>query len=160
MAPPLAIDVNVEAGAWPDEAALVALTRRAVDAAVLELNLALPKSGSEVSVLFTDDATIRKLNAEWRGKDKPTNVLSFPAFPTNKGGAIPPMLGDIILASETVHAEAVSEAKSLENHLTHLVVHGLLHLFGYDHETDDEAEEMESIERRVLARLAIPDPYA
>lgn len=154
---PLDIDLAVEAGAWPSEAELLALVQRAVGAAFSELDLA---GASELSVVFTDDAAIRALNAEWRGKDKPTNVLSFPAFPPAKGGPLPPMLGDIVLAAETVAREAQEENKPLENHMTHLVIHGLLHLLGYDHETDDEAEEMEAVERAALARLAIPDPYA
>lgn len=154
---PLDIDLAVEAGAWPSEAELLALVERAVGAAFSELDLV---GTSELSVMFTDDAAIRALNAEWRGKDKPTNVLSFPAFPPAKGGPLPPMLGDIVLAAETVAREAQEENKPLENHMTHLVIHGLLHLLGYDHETDDEAEEMEAVERAALARLAIPDPYA
>ncbi|WP_292542063.1 rRNA maturation RNase YbeY, partial [Mesorhizobium sp.] len=112
------------------------------------------------SIVFSDDAHIRTLNAGWRGKDKPTNVLSFPAFPFPKGAPLPPMLGDIVLAAETVAREAALEDKPLANHITHLVIHGLLHLLGHDHETDAEAEEMEAIERAALARLAIPDPYA
>lgn len=115
---------------------------------------------SELSVVFTDDAAVRELNAGWRGKDKPTNVLSFPAFSTSPDAPLPPMLGDIVLAAETVAREAALEGKPLANHITHLVVHGLLHLLGYDHETDAEAEEMEALERAALARLAIPDPYA
>ncbi|TIX40762.1 MAG: rRNA maturation RNase YbeY, partial [Mesorhizobium sp.] len=99
------------------------------------------------------------LNVGWRGKDKPTNVLSFPAFPFARGGPLPPMLGDIVLAAETVVREAALEHKPLENHISHLVIHGLLHLLGYDHETDAEAELMEATERAALARLAIPDPY-
>ncbi|MCG7505511.1 rRNA maturation RNase YbeY [Mesorhizobium retamae] len=154
---PLDIDLAVEAGAWPSEAELLALVERAVGAAFSELDLV---GTSELSVMFTDDAAIRALNAEWRGKDKPTNVLSFPAFPPAKGGPLPPMLGDIVLAAETVAREAQEENKPLENHMTHLVIHGLLHLLGYDHETDDEADEMEAVERAALARLAIPDPYA
>lgn len=154
---PLDIDLAVEAGVWPSEAELLALVERAVGAAFSELDLV---GTSELSVVFTDDAAIRALNAEWRGKDKPTNVLSFPAFPPAKGGPLPPMLGDIVLAAETVAREAQEENKPLENHMTHLVIHGLLHLLGYDHETDDEAEEMEAVERAALARLAIPDPYA
>jgi probable rRNA maturation factor len=98
------------------------------------------------------------LNAGWRGKDKSTNVLSFPAFPAG-GKALPPMLGDVVLASETVAAEAMNEGKPLADHLTHLIVHGVLHLIGYDHEIDAEAEMMEQAERRILASLAIPDPY-
>jgi len=111
-------------------------------------------------VIFTDDARIRELNAGWRGKDKATNVLSFPAFPETKAGPLPPMLGDIVLAAETVAAEAALEGKPPENHISHLVIHGLLHLLGHDHENDTEAEEMEALERTALARLAIPDPYA
>jgi len=105
-------------------------------------------------------AAIRELNAGWRGKDKPTNVLSFPAVPETREGPLPPMLGDIVLAAGTVAREAALEGKPVENHITHLVVHGLLHLLGYDHETDMQAEEMEAVERAALARLAIPDPYA
>ncbi|QKC93317.1 rRNA maturation RNase YbeY [Mesorhizobium sp. NZP2298] len=151
------IDISVEAGDWPDEASLTRLVDRAVDAAFAETGVA---GRSELSVVFSDDAHIRTLNAGWRGKDKPTNVLSFPAFPPVPGGPLPPMLGDIVLAAETVTREAALEDKPLENHITHLVVHGLLHLLGYDHETDAEAEAMEAIERAALARLAIPDPYA
>lgn len=117
-------------------------------------------NGSELSVVFTDDEGIRQLNAGWRGKDKPTNVLSFPAFTLKPGDPLPPMLGDIVLAAETVAREAELEKKPLEHHITHLVVHGLLHLLGHDHEAEDEAEIMEAAERRALARLAIPDPYA
>lgn len=154
---PVDIDLMLEAGSWPDEARLSLLVDRAVTAAFAETGTT---GHSELSVVFSDDAHIRTLNADWRGKDKPTNVLSFPAFPFAKGGPLPPMLGDIVLAAETVAREAALEDKPLENHITHLVVHGLLHLLGYDHETDAEAEEMEAIERTALARLAIPDPYA
>ena len=153
---PVEIDLSVEAGDWPDEAALTLLVDRAVLAAFAETGAAGP---SELSIVFSDDAHIRTLNAGWRGKDKATNVLSFPAFPFPRGGKLPPMLGDIVLAAETVAREATLEDKPFENHITHLVIHGLLHLLGYDHETDAEAEEMEAIERAALARLAIPDPY-
>ncbi|WP_421914598.1 rRNA maturation RNase YbeY [Mesorhizobium sp.] len=154
---PVDIDLMLEAGSWPDEARLALLVDRAVVAAFAETGTT---GVSELSVVFSDDAHVRTLNAGWRGKDKPTNVLSFPAFSLAKGGRLPPMLGDIVLAAETVAREAALEDKPLENHITHLVVHGLLHLLGYDHETDAEAEEMEAIERAALARLAIPDPYA
>ncbi|MER9740155.1 rRNA maturation RNase YbeY [Mesorhizobium sp. M0187] len=153
---PVEIDMSVGAGDWPDEAALTRLVNRAVSAAFAETAAAGP---SELSIVFSDDAHIRTLNAGWRGKDKATNVLSFPAFPFPRGGKLPPMLGDIVLAAETVAREAALEDKPFENHITHLVIHGLLHLLGYDHETDAEAEEMEAIERSTLARLAIPDPY-
>lgn len=156
---PIDFDLTVEAGDWPDEATLTALVEQALSATFAELSPARPGS-SELGVVFTDDARIRELNAGWRGKDKATNVLSFPAFPETKSGALPPLLGDIVLAAETVAKEAALEAKPLSNHISHLVVHGLLHLLGHDHETDAEADEMEALERRVLARLAIPDPYA
>ena len=152
------IDIAVEAGGWADEDALRALAARAAGAAFAELAQAVPE-GAELSLLFTDDAHIRVLNRDWRGKDKPTNVLSFPAFPIAPGDAVPPMLGDIALAFETVAAEAALEQKPFDHHLTHLIVHGLFHLLGHDHEDDAEAEAMEALERAALARLAIPDPY-
>ena len=152
------IAVAVEAPGWPDEPALEGLVRRTVDAVVADLRLE-SAAPTELGVTFADDAAIRGLNAQWRGKDKPTNVLSFPAFPEG-GATIPPMLGDIVLARETIEREAALEGKPFDHHLTHLVAHGLLHLLGYDHETEDEAEEMEEAERRILASLAIPDPYA
>ncbi|RUZ80704.1 rRNA maturation RNase YbeY [Mesorhizobium sp. M7A.F.Ca.US.006.01.1.1] len=154
---PVDIDISIEAGNWPDEAGLTRLVDRAVKAAFAETGVA---GRSELSLVFTDDAHIQVLNAGWRGKDKPTNVLSFPAFPFAQGGPLPPMLGDIVLAAETVAHEAALEDKPVENHITHLVIHGLLHLLGYDHETEAEAEAMEAVERAALARLAIPDPYA
>jgi len=150
------IALAVEAGDWPAEAHLKRLARAAVDAACADQELA---GASELSLVFTDDAAIRELNAGWRGKDKPTNVLSFPAFPEG-WSALPPMLGDIVLAAETVAREAEEEGKPLENHIAHLVVHGFLHLVGHDHEDEEEAETMEAAERRILSALAIPDPYA
>ena len=156
--PRLSLDIMVEAGAWPAKRRLRTLVQTAVKATLAEV--AAQGEASELSVLFSDDAHIQQLNKDWRGKDKPTNVLSFPAFPVAVGAPLQPMLGDIVLASETVNREAELEGKPLEHHLTHLVVHGVLHLLGHDHEEESEAEEMEAIERRVLARLAIPDPYA
>jgi probable rRNA maturation factor len=155
----IAIDLAVEAGAWPPESELTVLARRAVDAAMAGV-AATGDLSSELSLVFTDDAHVRLLNAGWRGKDKPTNVLSFPAFPTKPGEKLPPMLGDIVLAAETVAHEAELEGKPLDHHITHLVIHGVLHLIGHDHEDDAEAEAMEALERAALARLAIPDPYA
>lgn len=152
----IAIDLLVEAGTWPPRADLEAIARNAADSVLA----AVDKAGrTELSVIFSDDAHIRTLNAGWRGKDKPTNVLSFPAFPAGAGGRLPPMLGDIVLAAETVAAEAAAEAKPLADHIAHLIVHGILHLIGYDHETDADAEDMEAMERRVLAGMGIPDPY-
>ena len=154
----VAIDVSVEAGDWGPKRPLSTLARKAVTAAIAELGLT--GQGSELSILFTDDDAIQQLNAEWRGKDKPTNVLSFPAFPMKIGNPVPPMLGDIVMARETIEREARLDGKQVEHHISHLVVHGVLHLLGYDHEDDSEAELMESTERRILARLAIADPYA
>ncbi len=155
----ISIDIMVEAGGWPSEEQLAALAAPAVDAA-LGVAGAEATQPVELSLVFTDDAHIRMLNADWRGKDKPTNVLSFPSFPGKIGALLPPMLGDIILAQETVAREAELEGKPLDHHIAHLIVHGLLHLIGHDHETDAEAERMEALERQTLARLAIPDPYA
>lgn len=150
------IDITVEAGSWAPEETLHAIVNTAVDACLAELGL---EGDSELSLLFTDDAHIQVLNREWRGKDKPTNVLSFPAFDTAPGDPLPPMMGDIVIAYETVESEAALEKKRFDHHLTHLIVHGQLHLLGYDHEDEEEAEEMEALERRILARLDIPDPY-
>ena len=113
---------------------------------------------TEVSVKFTSDEEVRTLNAAWRGKDKATNVLSFPMADEPEHA---PMLGDIVLASGVCAREAAEKEVAVETHATHLVVHGMLHLLGYDHDTgDDDAEEMEAIERQALASLGIPDPYA
>ena len=159
LSPPLDIEVIVEAGQWPAETDLAGWVERAAAAVFAEIGASRPGQ-SELGVTFTDDAHISVLNADWRGKPKPTNVLSFPAFPETKEGPLPPMLGDIVLAAKTVAAESELENKPLEHHITHLVVHGLLHLLGHDHMTDAQADEMEAIERAALARLAIPDPYA
>jgi phosphate starvation-inducible protein PhoH and related proteins len=109
--------------------------------------------GESFAVLFTTDAAVQELNLQWRGKDKPTNVLSFPA-PETAG-----TLGDIALAYETCAREAAEQGKSLKDHATHLLVHGLLHLLGYDHEADDDAAEMEGLEKDILAKLGLDDPY-
>ena len=156
--PAVALAILVEAGKWPDENALAAVAKGALAAAVDVLALAIGEP-PELSLVFTDDAHIRQLNAAWRHKDKSTNVLSFPLVAVEPGAPLPPMLGDIVLACETVGREAEAEGKPFEHHLAHLIVHGFLHLLGYDHETDREAGEMEGIERRILAALAIPDPY-
>ena len=109
----------------------------------------------EVAVLLADDAAVRDLNARFRNQDKPTNVLSFPA-PANPEG----LLGDLALALGVMVREASEQGKPLAHHLQHLVIHGVLHLIGYDHETDGDAERMESLERQLLAGLGVPDPYA
>ncbi len=159
----LDIQISIEDGAWAPEETLQALAETALDAAARFLveteGQPFPETPPEVSLLFTDDETIRGINAEWRGQDKPTNVLSFPAFPLVPGGRPGPMLGDIILAEETIARESAELDKPFEAHLTHLLVHGFLHLFGYDHLESDEAERMESLETRILAGLGLSDPY-
>ena len=114
---------------------------------------------AEVSLVFTDDASIRLLNRQYRGKDKPTNVLSFPT-PQLVRGRFGPLLGDIVLARETVAAESEADGLTFADHLTHLIVHGFLHLVGYDHEAAGEAAEMEGLETSILHGLGIADPYA
>lgn len=121
-----------------------------------------PIAGRELSILLTSDEAVAALNAQYRGQDKPTNVLSFPAAGLPDGAAPfcePAPLGDIVIAYETVMREAGEEGKPPLDHLAHLTVHGLLHLAGFDHETDDEAERMEALEREILALMGLPDPY-
>ena len=118
-----------------------------------------PMDGAELSMLLTDDKRIRIVNRDWRGFDKATNVLSFPAAPVERM-AQSPVLGDLVLAYETMEREAQDEGKTLGDHLSHLVIHGLLHLLGEDHETAPDAERMEALEIAALARLGIADPYA
>lgn len=147
----LDIDTVVEAEGW--EAAL-AEPPETLAARVLAAAAVGEMAKGEVSVLFADDAAVRALNKAWRGKDAATNVLSFPA-PEGFGA-----LGDIALALETVLAEARGQGKTADAHTAHLLAHGFLHLIGYDHEQDDDAEAMESRERAILAGLGIADPYA
>jgi probable rRNA maturation factor len=160
----LDIQISVEEGAWPSEERLRTVSERVLGTAAKflqrEENQPFPKTGApELSLVFTNDEDIRGINAEWRGQDKPTNVLSFPAFPLTPGKMPGPMLGDLIFAEETLTREAGDLGKSFEDHLTHLLVHGFLHLFGYDHMEDDEAEKMEGLETRILAELGLSDPY-
>ncbi|WP_368744538.1 rRNA maturation RNase YbeY [Desertibaculum subflavum] len=118
-----------------------------------------------IAFLLTDDAEMRRLNRRYRGKNKPTNVLSFPAMPDERvaaGGTIPGTarhLGDVALALETVRREAKEQGKTVRSHVSHLAVHGVLHLIGHDHQNDAEAEAMEALETRILAGLGIADPY-
>ena len=143
------IEIEVEAEAWtgalPETEAVVDKAARAALGAV----------EGDIVVLLTDDESVRELNARFRDKDRPTNVLSFPA-PENAA----PHLGDIVLAYGVCAAEAETQGKTLADHLSHLVVHGVLHLLGRDHEDDGEAEEMEAEEREILAQIGVADPYA
>ena len=156
-----ATEVLVAADCWQGEADAEAIVHRAIAAAAAAVEA--DTGGAELAVMLTDDAGIRTLNRNWRGIDKPTNVLSFPALAPERApaaGDAPRMLGDIAIAFETTRAEAEAERKPFDHHLSHLAVHGFLHLIGYDHETDHDAEVMEGLERAILARLGIPDPYA
>jgi probable rRNA maturation factor len=158
-APVFDLYAALENESWGDEQRLVALSRRIFNAAAKELEL-LSDHSIEISLLFADDARIQLLNRDWRAIDKPTNVLSFPSVGLKPGGILPPVLGDIVLAYETVAREAAEGGKTIEHHVSHLLLHGFLHLLGYDHNTEAEAVQMETIETRILASLAIPDPYA
>ncbi|MCA6126097.1 rRNA maturation RNase YbeY [Bradyrhizobium sp. WSM 1704] len=156
-----ATEVLVTATCWQAEPTADAVIHRAIEAAA---DIADADVGdAELAIMLTDDAGIRTLNANWRNIDKPTNVLSFPALQPIGDGSdddAPRMLGDIAIAYETTRREADEEGKPFEHHLSHLAVHGFLHLVGYDHENDADAEDMESLERKILDTLGIPDPYA
>jgi probable rRNA maturation factor len=157
-------EVLVVADGWNTEPDAEAVIQRAVATAAELVNAGLKADlgEAELAVMLTDDAGIQTLNLNWRGIDKPTNVLSFPALPpTGPGGPddAPRMLGDIAIAYETTRKEADEEQKPFDHHLSHLAIHGFLHLIGYDHEKDGDAETMETLEREILAQLGIPDPY-
>ena len=151
------VDVLVDAGTWADPESLHALAERAIGVAVVFANPPTVPD-SELSLVFSDDAHVRVLNHRYRGKDSSTNVLSFPA-PSARPGFYGPLLGDIVLAQETVAREATDQGLPFDHHLTHLVVHGFLHLLGYDHETEPDAAVMEGMETHILGHLGIADPY-
>ena len=152
------VDIEVEDERWldalPDAHAVIA---RAIAAA---LTAAKVRDQADVVVLLCDDAEMRELNKEYRHKDKATNVLSFPAPKSMRVKGVLEHLGDIALGYETCLREAEEQGKSLKNHVLHLSVHGALHLLGYDHQDDAEAEAMEAFERTILAGLGVADPYA
>jgi probable rRNA maturation factor len=153
--PAPAIDVLVESPLWraaPDAAAVL---RRAIGEACTMADR--PTDATELAIVLCDDAAMRELNGRWRGRAEPTNVLSFPAAARAPNAAA---LGDIAIAYETTAREAEADGKPFADHLAHLAVHGFLHLLGYDHQSDDEADAMERLERVILARLGIADPYA
>jgi probable rRNA maturation factor len=153
----LKIDVLVDSDLWQEPAKARLLVRRAVAQAVtIALATTASTTGTELAIVLTDDSAIRQLNRLWRGIDAATNVLSFPSKQTADQ---PAHLGDIVLAHQTIAREASAEGKPFAHHLVHLVVHGFLHLIGYDHDKDADAETMEQTERKILRRLNIPDPY-
>ena len=161
------LDIALDADPDWDSSNWADLARKAATSAIAES--AFPQLGSgqrsvELGVRLTSDAEVRALNAEWRGKDKPTNVLSFPMAEADELNDATPdgpelMLGDIVLARGVCAAEAADKAISIEAHASHLMVHGTLHLLGYDHHDDAAASDMEAREVRALARIGIADPY-
>lgn len=154
------VEIEIRTPAWGDVGALC--KKAAFEAIDEETVDGLPIERLEISVVLADDAIVQGLNRDYRGMDKPTNVLSFASLdedsPLAPDGPI--LLGDVIVAFETVKREAAEENKPLEEHLSHLIVHGVLHLLGYDHQEEDEAETMEALEREILGRLGIKDPHA
>jgi len=168
MANKLDVAVSIRSGAWrtalPEAAALC---RRAARAALAARRAELGPGAMEVSIVLADDDMVRGLNRSYRDRDEATNVLSFPALegaalasPGPRPDGAPVMLGDVAVAFETARTEALAEDKPLAHHLVHLVVHGVLHLLGYDHHDPVAAEIMEKLEAEVLAGLGVPDPYA
>jgi probable rRNA maturation factor len=158
----LKIDVLVDSEHWKNAAAAKDVVRRALKQAAT----ALSTKTAELAIVLTDDAAMRRLNRNWRGIDAPTNVLSFATknfgdqLDEQSGGQfVGNHLGDIVLAYETVKREAHRDGKAFDHHLAHLVVHGFLHLLGYDHGNDAQARRMETTERAILRDLAVPDPY-
>ena len=157
MSGSLCIDIAIESSRWSAALANAEdLAKRAVDAVWHQAGRGA--DAAEVSVVLSDDAMIRKLNKQFRGRDKATNVLSFPADDDGPSD-MPRLLGDIILAYDTIAREAVNQEKPIENHFQHLCVHGMLHLLDHDHRTDTEAKKMERLEVAILATMGIGDPY-
>ncbi len=155
MPAPLHLEISRNSDGWPE--ALDARAEQAVREA-LKQSKAKVTGAAELSVVLTNDAEQQTLNRDWRGIDKATNVLSFPQI--EPFGPVSGLLGDVILARETLEREAAEEGVSFEDHFTHLMVHGFLHILGYDHMNDDEALVMEGLETQILASLGVADPYA
>lgn len=145
-------DIRIEDEAWSVLADPEALAARALEAGAAEAG---HTSGGEVAILLTGDSVMQALNRDWRGKDKPTDVLSFPADAMDPG-----FLGDLALGHGVCARDAESLGRDFGAHITHLVIHGFLHLIGHDHETEAEATVMEGLETKALARLGLPDPYS
>lgn len=152
------VEVMIESPEWAALAGAEKLVRRAVLAAAAHPDLDADTAG-ELTVVLTDDAAVQTLNRQFRDKDKPTNVLSFPG-PDDLPEGAPVLIGDIVVAFGVAHREAEADGKLPTDHLIHLVIHGFLHCLGYDHESDAEAVEMETLETAILATLGIADPYA
>jgi probable rRNA maturation factor len=155
------LDIAVEHDNWPDSESLI---RRCVMAALKYCKTDTQGRPAELSIVLSDNDNVQDLNRDYREKDKPTNVLSFPALDSEGPGFLvlepgPLHLGDIILAYGVVEAEAKDQNITFEDHLSHLIIHGVLHLIGFDHIDDDEAEEMEAVEITILSDFGIANPY-
>jgi probable rRNA maturation factor len=148
------VDIQIASPKWDAQPLAEQTVREAIAAAAAALSTA----DGEVSILLTDDKAIRALNRDWRDIDKPTNVLSFPAVKM-KADAGAKFLGDIVIAYETLKRECDDEDRIFLHHLAHLAVHGFLHLIGYDHQTDKDADAMEGLESKIMTRMNLPDPY-
>lgn len=154
----MTVDTLIEDQSWDEIPGLESLAHAAVEAA-LAVARASDLREAEVSLLFTSDERVRELNRDYRGKNSPTNVLSFPYGDQPRGDGAPRVLGDIVLASGIIAEEARVQGKPLATHACHLIVHGMLHLLGFDHEDDGAADAMEALEVRALGLLGLPDPY-
>lgn len=152
----LQLDVLLEDGDWSAFAPVEQALGAVADAVARRLDL----DACEAAIALSSDERVRALNRAYRSKDRPTNVLSFPAAEQGQPPGSRRHLGDIVLAAETVAKEAAAEGKPPRHHLQHLALHGLLHLIGYEHESEQQAREMESLEVEILAQIGIPDPYA
>ena len=152
----LTLSLTVEAGSWGDLGDVEGLCARAAEAALVVAGV---EGLVSLELLLTDDEAVREINSEWRGKNEPTNVLSFPAAPT-PGFPGPRPLGDVVLAWETLGREAQASGIPLAGHAAHLLAHGVLHCLGYDHDTEAAAEEMEALETKAMALIGVDDPYA
>lgn len=145
----------VRSAQWQKQSRAKTIVKKAILAAAG----AVSTRRAELAIVLSDDSAVRMLNRQWRGKNAPTNVLSFPAARSGKGRPPSPYIGDVVIAYQTTAREARAEGKPFGDHLAHLAIHGFLHLVGYDHEDDREADRMERLERRILARLGVADPY-
>jgi len=153
------IDITTEFAAWSKIPGLETLIKTAAQAAVFDHGEEF-KNRAELSILLTSDETIRQLNLNFRGQDKPTNVLSF-VGETQTVSTVPSfLLGDVVLSFQTIAGEAEQQGKSFDNHVSHLIVHGVLHLLGYDHDSDKIAEEMERAEIKILQGIGVENPYS
>jgi probable rRNA maturation factor len=155
----LSVDIIEESSLWGKALGLRGVITKAAAAVMAHpAGSAAMRGGEAVCVALSDDASIARLNWRWRNQNVPTNVLSFPTLPTARHCG-PGKLGDIVLAYETVEREARADGKTINDHVAHLVAHAMLHLLGYNHETEGEAEHMEALEVSILATIGIDDPY-